>query len=134
MLKGVLRISGFLRCIHSLSVVLPAKGNCDRATAFWTDAVSRVIRPRGKWAPQPAPPKRVNSSAARAGDNLGPLPAPQVPRLPWTRPMRVSRRSPTLAVADAPKARENSAPRGLLYPFAWVASSGAGACRAHHEY
>ena len=34
----------------------------------------------------------------------GPLPVPQVPRLSWTSPTRVSRRSPTPAVADAPKA------------------------------
>jgi transposase len=34
----------------------------------------------------------------------GPLPVPQVPRLFWTSPTRVSRRSPTPAVADAPKA------------------------------
>ncbi len=34
----------------------------------------------------------------------GPFPVPSVPRLSWTNPTRVSRRSPTLAVADAPKA------------------------------
>jgi transposase len=34
----------------------------------------------------------------------GPLPVPQVTRLSWTSPTRVSRRSPTPAVADAPKA------------------------------
>lgn len=65
--------------------------------------VSGVNHQRGKRFRKAAPPELVNNSAARHPMN-GPLPVPPVPRLVWTSPTRVRRRSPTLAVADAPKA------------------------------
>src|ERR1700677_925712 len=84
-------------------------GRSNAATASWTDTVSGVIRQRGKRSSKTASPELVNNSAANHTMS-GPFPLPPVPRLSWTSPTRVRRRSPTPAVADAPKA-ERTPPR-----------------------
>lgn len=58
-----------------------------------------------------APPELVNNSAA-SHDAAGPILAQPVPRLSWTSPARVSRRSPTLAVAAALKAERTPPQEG----------------------
>lgn len=74
---------------------------------FWTDTISEVNHQRRKRSSKIAPPELVNNFAG--GQTVpGPFPAPTAPRLSWTSPSRVCRRSPTRTVADALKAERTT--------------------------